>query len=63
MTASVSDEDSPQFVEDDHRKTELGYDDGGVPVYVALIWVAFLASYVVYMVYYGLPDLSAWGAP
>jgi hypothetical protein len=55
--------DLPPFVEQDDHKTRFDYDSGGVPVYVAVLWVLFLASYVVYMVLYGLPDLAAWGVP
>ena len=51
------------FVESDKNATTMAYDSGGVPMYVAIIWVLFLASYVAYMVKYGLPDLSAWGGP
>lgn len=51
------------YKEYDQHPTQLGFDRGGVPLYVALIWVVFLASYVAYMVVYGLPDLTAWGAP
>ena len=72
MTASVSEkapiekiegEDPELLVETDQLETRFGYDSGGVPVYVAVIWVAFLCSYVIYMLYYGLPDLTAWGLP
>jgi hypothetical protein len=55
--------DLPPFVEQEDQKTRFDYDSGGVPVYVAVLWVLFLASYVVYMVIYGLPDLAAWGVP
>ena len=51
------------FVERDDEPTKMIYDHGGVPMYVAVAWVIFLACYVAYMVVYGLPDLSAWGAP
>ncbi len=51
------------FTEHENAPTTMAYDNGGVPMYVAIVWVLFLASYVAYMVVYGLPDLSAWGAP
>lgn len=50
------------FVESDNAATRMDYDKGGVPLYVAIVWVLFLASYVIYMVVFGLPDLQAWGA-
>ncbi len=49
----------PPFVEGNHE-TLMTYDKGGVPLYVAVIWVAFLAAYVLYMIVYGLPDFAAW---
>ena len=55
--------DLPPLTETDDHRTRFDYDDGGVPLYVAVLWVLFLASYVVYMLIYGLPDLAAWGAP
>lgn len=69
MSASVSETQSDQeedleaLTEYESAPTKMTYDKGGVPLYVALIWVGFLASYVAYMLFYGLPDLSAWGAP
>ncbi len=66
MSASVSekvDAEPELFTESDSAETRFDYDKGGVPIYVALIWVAFLCCYVLYMLYYGLPDFSAWGAP
>lgn len=53
-------EEKQLLTEYDDQKTEMTFDNGGVPMYVALIWVAFLASYVAYMVVYGLPDFTAW---
>jgi hypothetical protein len=55
--------DLPPFEESESRRTRLDYDAGGVPIYVAVLWVVFLVSYVVYMLIYGLPDLTAWGLP
>jgi hypothetical protein len=49
------------LVESEDRGTEMTYDRGGVPLYVAVAWVTFLVVYVIYMVIYGLPDFSAWG--
>ena len=53
----------PPLVERDDEKTNFDYDGGGVPIYVAVLWVLFLVAYVVYMLIYGLPDLAAWGVP
>jgi hypothetical protein len=54
--------DLPQYVEGDNQRTKLGYDKGGVPLVVAIAWVTFLVAYVVYMLIYALPDLTAWGS-
>lgn len=51
----------PAFIESDHAETEMPFDKGGVPLYVAIVWVIFLACFVTYMVFYALPDFSAWG--
>jgi hypothetical protein len=53
-------EEKRAFTEYEQSETELPFDKGGVPVYVALIWVGFLAVYVIYMVMYALPDYSLW---
>jgi len=50
------------FVERDDRETLLPYDTGGVPIYIALLWVAFIVAYVVVMSLVALPDLRAWMA-
>ena len=63
MTGSGSDQNEDRaFVETDARETKMSFHHRGVPLYVAVVWVLFLASYVVYMIYYALPDLSAWGS-
>lgn len=49
------------FVEADDAETEMDFDDGGVPFYIAIAWVVFLAAYIVYMAVYALPDWAAWG--
>lgn len=50
-----------RFVEHSHRETRMDFDDGGVPFYVAIVWVVFLLSYIIYMVRFAFPDWSAWG--
>ncbi len=52
-----------RFAESDYRETKMDYDDGQVPLYVVVAWVALLVGFVGYMVVYALPDLSTWGAP
>jgi len=54
-----SDEPAP-FVEDDGVRTRLPYDRGGVPIYIALAWVAFIITYIVVMSLVALPDLRSW---
>lgn len=62
MSAPGSEQgNKPAFVESDREATELPFDKGGVPIYIAIVWVVFLAAYVIYMVTYALPDFSAWG--
>ena len=63
MSAAESENPEPkqaQFVESDHAPTELPFDEGGVPLYVAVVWVLFLIGYVVYMAIYALPDFALW---
>ena len=52
----------PTFVESDGGKTRLPYDNGGLPFYVALAWVAFIVAYFVGVMTLVLPDLRAWMA-
>jgi len=59
MSASGSDAEPP-FVEDDEKPTAMPVDTGGVPLYVALLWVGFIIAYVVVMSLLALPDLRAW---
>jgi hypothetical protein len=47
-------------VESDAARTVLPYDKGGVPIYIALAWVAFIVTYIVVMAVIALPDLRAW---
>ena len=56
----MSDSESESFVEHDERETQLPYDKGGVPFYIALLWVGFIVAYVVVMAMLALPDLRAW---
>jgi hypothetical protein len=48
------------FVEDDSHQTELPYDKGGVPLYIALAWAIFIVAYITVMSVVALPDLRAW---
>ena len=59
-SASEASEKDPPFVESDQHRTRLPYDVGGVPLYVALPWVAFIIAYIVVMSIVALPDLRAW---
>jgi hypothetical protein len=51
---------SRPFVEDDAHQTELPYDKGGVPIYIAIAWAAFIITYITVMSIIALPDLRAW---
>jgi hypothetical protein len=66
MSASASERPSGEqeaaFVERDREPTRLGYGSGGVPLYVSLLWVAFIIVYIVVMSLIALPDLRAWMA-
>jgi hypothetical protein len=53
-------EDSPPFVEDDQKETYLPYDKGGVPFYIAIVWVGIIVVYPVVMWLLALPDLRRW---
>lgn len=53
-------ESAEPAVESDDRPTRFGYGDGGVPLYVGLVWVAFIVCYLVVMSVVALPDLLAW---
>jgi hypothetical protein len=50
------------FEEHDASQTMLPYGNGGVPFYVAVIWVGFIIAYVTGVVALVLPDLRAWMA-
>ncbi len=58
-TTRASDSHAP-FVESESHKTRLPYDDGGVPLYVAVAWAAFIVAYITIMSTVMLPDLLAW---
>ena len=58
-SASKASDDTP-FVEDDAHRTQLPYDNGGVPIYIGLAWAVFIVTYVVVMSLVALPDLRAW---
>ncbi len=57
---SAKGSDTGAFQERDDAPTEMSFDTGGVPFYVAIVWVVFLVAYLIYMVRFALPDLSAW---
>jgi len=48
------------FVENDASQTLLPYGDGGVPIYIAVAWVAFIVAYGTAIALLILPDLRAW---
>ena len=58
--ASEAASDSKPFVESDDKPTQLGYDKGGVPFYVAALWVAAIIAYLTIMLALQLPDFLAW---
>jgi hypothetical protein len=59
-TSSEGDASSRPFVEDDSHPTELPYDKGGVPLYIALAWAVFIVTYITVMSMVALPDLRDW---
>ncbi len=61
MSGAASDPNE-RFVERDDKATELGYGDGGTPLYIGILWVAFIIAYIAVMVWLALPDLRAWSA-
>jgi hypothetical protein len=52
--------DPNDYREEDDRETRLPFGSGGVPFYVAILWVGFIVTYVVVMALLALPDLRAW---
>jgi hypothetical protein len=50
------------FVEGDERETMLGYGEGKVPWYVAVVWVGFILTYAAVMAVLALPDFRAWAS-
>ena len=52
--------EEPAFLEDDHRETKLPYDTGGVPFYIAIVWVGIIVLYPLVMWLLALPDLRRW---
>jgi hypothetical protein len=62
MSDGASKPSDEPFVEHDDRETIMPYDKGGVPVYIALLWVAFIITYIVVMSLVALPDLRSWMA-
>jgi hypothetical protein len=62
MSASESDREPEHYVEHDERETRLSYGGGKVPLYVGLLWLVFILTYVGVMVALALPDLRAWSS-
>jgi hypothetical protein len=63
MSETGSEHDVPPegaYKESDHKETILGYGKGGVPFYIAIVWVLFIVAYVIVMATLALPDLRAW---
>ena len=63
MSAGGSEPSAPAgepFEESDDHTTTLGYDRGGVPLYIAIAWVVFIVTYIGVMAAVALPDLVAW---
>lgn len=46
--------------ESENGKTTIAYGDGGVPLYVGIVWVLFILSYLGVMSAVALPDLISW---
>ena len=53
-------EASAPFTEADNRETPMPYGEGGVPFYIAFLWVAFIVTYIIFMSLIALPDLRSW---
>ncbi len=67
MSASESDSaaapsEEATFVERDDRETQMPFDKGKVPFYIAILWVGFIVVYVTVMAMLALPDLRRWMA-
>ena len=61
MSGKASDAASEtRFIERDDKETELGYDTGGVPFYVAVLWALLIVAYLVVMFTLQMPDFLAW---
>jgi hypothetical protein len=60
MSASESEPGKDEFVERDDAETPLPFGSGGVPLYIAVLWVGFVIAYVTVMSLLALPDLRAW---
>jgi hypothetical protein len=63
MSETGSEHDAPPdgaYQENDHKETILGYGKGGVPFYIAILWVLFIVAYVIAMATLVLPDLTKW---
>ena len=58
MSASESNKEA--FIEDDAVSTKFTFGEGGVPVYIGLIWVSFIIGLIVFSLTYIVPDLASW---
>lgn len=56
----VNPDGSAEAVEADAGRTRFRYGDGGVPIYVGIVWVGFIICYLVVMAAVALPDFIAW---
>jgi hypothetical protein len=57
---SAKDSDRAELVEHSDAAVEMTYGEGGVPFYIAVLWVIFLVGFMVYILVNALPDFSAW---
>jgi len=57
---SAGSEGREPFAESDDQATRMIYDTGGLPAFIAVVWLGLLVAFVTYLVTYGIPDLKAW---
>ena len=56
----MSGEGSDGPAREGEERTRFSYGNGGVPVYVGVVWVLFIVAYVSVMSAVALPDFLAW---
>ncbi len=61
-TAPAPEESAPKVPEDPETEVPFGYDHGGVPLWLTLIYVAFLTFLLVYVLDHLIPswDSLTW---